>query len=86
MESFHPCININNKNPKEISRRKHSSQDARTTNEKDDEKEKPPENSTKERFPITLQALNSYEERPKKTQQPSKLTQQTPNSTIKKQG
>jgi hypothetical protein len=42
-----------------IPRSKHSDQDARTTNEKDDEKEKPPENSTIKRFPITLQALNS---------------------------
>jgi hypothetical protein len=40
--------------PRRIPRSKHSTQYARTTNEKDDEKEEPPENSTKERFPITL--------------------------------
>ena len=39
--------------PTRIPKRKHSAQDARKTNEKDDEKEKLPENSTKERFPIT---------------------------------
>jgi hypothetical protein len=31
--------------PSRIPRSKHSNQDARTTNEKDDEKEKPPKNS-----------------------------------------
>jgi hypothetical protein len=44
-----------------MSRCKPSAQDARTTNEKDDDKEKPPEISTKERFLITLQAFNSHE-------------------------
>jgi hypothetical protein len=43
-----------------MSRSKHPAQDARTINEKDDEKEKPLENSAKERFPITLMALNSH--------------------------
>jgi hypothetical protein len=31
-----------------------------------DEKEKPPKNSTKERFPITLQALNSHDRDPRR--------------------
>ena len=49
-----------------ISRRKHLAQDARTTNEKDDDKEKLLENSTKERFPITLQPLNSHDRDPRR--------------------
>jgi hypothetical protein len=47
--------------PSRISKSKHPTLYARTTNENDDEKEKPLENSTKERFPITLQALNSHD-------------------------
>jgi hypothetical protein len=49
-----------------ISRSKHPTQDARTTNEKYDEKEKLTENSTKESFPITLQALNSNDIDPRR--------------------
>jgi hypothetical protein len=48
---------------------------------KDDEKEKPPKNSTKGRFPINLQELNSHDRDPRRLSK--KLTQQTPNSTIK---
>jgi hypothetical protein len=39
---------------------------ARTTNETNDEKEEPPENSTKEMFPITLKDLNSYDRDPRR--------------------
>jgi hypothetical protein len=49
-----------------IPRSKYTYQDARTTNEKDDEKEKPPENSTLKRFPITLQERNSYDRDPRR--------------------
>jgi DNA-binding NarL/FixJ family response regulator len=45
----------------------------------------PPKNSTKERFPVIPQTLNSYNKRPKKTQQSSKPTQQPSKPTTKQQ-
>jgi hypothetical protein len=69
-----------------ISRRKHPTQDARTTNEKDDEKEKPLENSAKERFPITLQALNSHERDPRRLNNHQQLTNKHQSQQFRKKG
>jgi hypothetical protein len=69
--------------PSRIPRSKHSDQDARTTNEKDDEKEKTTQKFNHKKVSYHSASTQQLGQRPKKTQQPSKLTQQTPNSTIK---
>jgi hypothetical protein len=51
---YRPYYDKKRDKPRRIRRRKHSNQDARTTNEIDDEKEKLLENSTIKRFPISL--------------------------------
>jgi hypothetical protein len=63
---YRPYCKKKDTKPSKISRSKLSAQYGRTTNEKYDGKEETPENSTKERFPSTLQALNNHDRDPRR--------------------
>jgi hypothetical protein len=77
---------VNKDKPSRISRSKHPSQDTRKTNEKDDEKEKPLKNSTKERFPITLHELNSHERDIRRIKNHQNLPNKHQTQQLSKQG
>jgi hypothetical protein len=51
---------------------------------KNDEKERPPKNSTKERFPITLQVLNSHDRDPRRLNNHQNLPNKHQTQQIKK--
>jgi hypothetical protein len=53
---------------------------------KDDEKEKPPENSTKGRFPINLQVLNSHDRDPRRLSNHRNLPSKHQSQQSSKQG
>jgi hypothetical protein len=69
--------------PSRIPRNKHSSQDVRATNETYDEKEKTAQKFNHKKVSYHFSNTQQLGQRPKKTQQPSKFTQQAPNSTSK---
>jgi hypothetical protein len=69
--------------PNRITRSKHSYQYARTTNEKYDKKEKTARKFNNNKVSYHSTSTQQLEKRHKKTKKPSKLNQQTPNSTNK---